>query len=113
MFEAGNDNDNDRGDKIIFTIKDTKLYVPVVTLSARDNKNLSKLLSIGFERYKTKMNINMNIKQRVRTKIQQMNLDIFSNQILLESIDCLFYFIQIKMTMLKDLKLKDIIYQKA
>ena len=41
-----------------------------------------------------------------------MNLDIFSNQILLESIDCLFQFIQIKITMLKDLKLRDIIYQK-
>ena len=31
----------------------------------------------------------MNIKQKVRIKIQQMNIDIFSNQILLESIDCL------------------------
>ena len=41
-----------------------------------------------------------------------MNLDIFSNQILLQSIACLFRFIQIMMTMLKDLKLKDVIYQK-
>ena len=40
-----NDSNN-----IIFTIKDTKLYVPVVTLSARDNQKLSKLLSEGFER---------------------------------------------------------------
>ena len=45
---------------IIFTIKYTKLYVPVVTLSAKDNQKLSKLLSEGFERsvccnkYKTK-----------------------------------------------------------
>ena len=31
----------------------------------------------------------MNIKQKVRIKIQQTNIDIFSNQILLESIDCL------------------------
>ena len=44
----------------IFTIKDRKLYVPVVTLSAKDNNKLSKLLSKGFERsvywneYKTK-----------------------------------------------------------
>ena len=43
---AGNDNDNDNG---IFTIKDTKLYIPVVTLSARSNQKLSKLLSKGFE----------------------------------------------------------------
>ena len=35
---------------IIFTIKDTKLYVPVVILSARDNLKLSKIVSKGFER---------------------------------------------------------------
>ena len=52
------------------------------------------------------------MKQKLKIKIRQMNLDIFSNQILLESIDCLFQFIQIKITMLKDLKLRDIIYQK-
>ena len=52
-----NDNDNDNN---IFTIKDTKLYVPVVTSSARDNQKLSKRLSKGFKRsvywneYKTK-----------------------------------------------------------
>ena len=43
-----------------FTIKDTKLYVLVVTLSAKDNKKLSALLSKESERsiywneYKTK-----------------------------------------------------------
>ena len=42
-----------------------------------------------------------------------MNIDIVSNQILLELIDHLFQFIQIKMTILKDLKLKDIIQQKG
>ena len=35
---------------IIFTIKDTKLFVPVVTLSSKDNQKLSKLLSKWFER---------------------------------------------------------------
>ena len=50
LSAAGNDNANDNDDNIIFTIKDTKLYVPVVTLSARDNQKLSKLLSEGFER---------------------------------------------------------------
>ena len=34
--------------------------------------------------------IGMNIKQKARIKIRQMNKYIFSNQILLESIDCLF-----------------------
>ena len=47
LSAAGNENDNDRDDKIIFTIKDTKLYVTFVTLSARDNKKLSKILSKG------------------------------------------------------------------
>ena len=45
---------------IIFTIKDTKVYVLLDTLSAKDNQKPSKLLSKGFERsafwkkYKTK-----------------------------------------------------------
>ena len=48
---GGTDNVNgNNDDNIIFTIKDTKLYVPVVTLSARGNQKLSKLLSKGFER---------------------------------------------------------------
>ena len=44
----------------IFFIKNTKLFVPVLTLSAGDNWKLSKLLSKAFERsvcqskYKTK-----------------------------------------------------------
>ena len=50
MSAAGNDSANDNSHNIIFTIKDTKLYVPVVTLSARDNQKLSKLLGKGFER---------------------------------------------------------------
>ena len=35
---------------IIFTIKDTKLYVPVVTLSAKNNQKLTKRFSKGFGR---------------------------------------------------------------
>ena len=42
-----------------------------------------------------------------------MNLDIFSNQTLSELIDCLFWFIQIKMMILKDLSVEDIIYRKV
>ena len=62
----GNDYDN-----IIFTIKDTKLYVPVETLSARDNQVLSKFLSKGFKRsvywneYKTKSD-NKNATNAIR-----------------------------------------------
>ena len=63
LSAAGNENvinDNDNAKNIIFTIKDTKLYVPVVTLPIRDNQKLLKRLSKGFERsvywneYKTK-----------------------------------------------------------
>ena len=66
MSAAGNDvndnvNDDANSDNIIFTIKDTKLYVPVVILSTRDNQKLSKLLSKGFERSV----IGMNMKQKV------------------------------------------------
>ena len=44
FFAAGNDNN---ANNIIPTIKHTKLYVPVVTLSTRDNEKLSKRLSKG------------------------------------------------------------------
>ena len=60
MSAADNDDSNGNDDNIIFTIKDTKVYVPVVTLSARDNWKLTKLLRKRFERslywnkYKTK-----------------------------------------------------------
>ena len=63
MSVAGNENNinvDANVNNIIFTIEDTKLYVLVVTLSARGNQKLSKLLSKGFERsvhwneYKTK-----------------------------------------------------------
>ena len=49
LFAAGADNIyNINSNNIIFTIKDIKLYVLVVTLSARENQKLSKRLSKGF-----------------------------------------------------------------
>ena len=36
--------DNNKDHEIIFTIKDTKLYVLLATLSTGDNQKLSKLL---------------------------------------------------------------------
>ena len=44
------DNVGGNSSNVIFTIKDTKLYLAVVTLSAKDSKRLSKLFSKGFER---------------------------------------------------------------
>ena len=63
LSAAGNGNvinDNDNANNVIFTVKDTKPYVPLVTFSAIDNQKLSQLVSKGFERsvywneYKTK-----------------------------------------------------------
>ena len=84
MASNGNDNDDDdaNSNNIIFIIKDTKLHVLVVTLSAKDNQKLSKLLSEGF---------------KSSVYFLRRNIDIFSNQILQELTDCLFWFIQIKM----------------
>ena len=48
LSTAGNENVNDNvdnnnnGNNIIFTIKDTKLYVPGVTVSARENQKTFK-----------------------------------------------------------------------
>ena len=55
-----NNNDESNANGIVFIIKDTKLFVPVVNLSPKDNQKLSKSLRKGFERsgycngYKTK-----------------------------------------------------------
>ena len=50
LFSNENDDANLDFNNIIFTIKDKKLYVPIVTLSAKDNEKLSKSLSKGFEK---------------------------------------------------------------
>ena len=50
LSAAGADNDNANSNNIIFTIKYTKLCVPVVILPAKDNRKLSKLPSKGLER---------------------------------------------------------------
>ena len=63
MSAAGknnNINENATANNIVFTIRDTKLYVLVLTSWARNNQKLTKLLSKRFERsvywneYKTK-----------------------------------------------------------
>ena len=45
LSAACNGNANANLNNIIFSIKNTKLYVPVITLSARGNQKLSKLHS--------------------------------------------------------------------
>ena len=48
LAAVGGDNTTSNPGNIIFTIKDTKLYDTVVTLSAKDNQKLSKLPNKGF-----------------------------------------------------------------
>ena len=63
---------------ILFLLLKTQSYIPLVTLSVKDDQKVSKLLSKIFERlvywnkYKTK----------IRIKIQQMCITIFLNQTL-------------------------------
>ena len=71
------------GTAATFTITDTKLYVPVVTLKTEDNTKLSKLLSEEFKRpiywneYKVIPNKNYNtneyIRERLDASIQGVN----------------------------------------
>ena len=75
LSAAGSDKNDANSNNIIFAIKDTKLFVPVVTLSAKDNQ---KLLSKGFERsvcgneYKTE-NENKNTTNERRSFLKSKN----------------------------------------
>ena len=71
---------------IIFIIKDTKLYVTVVTISAGDNQKLSNFLVKDLK----DQFIRMNKRQKGRVRIQQRNIDICSNQVFVVLIDFLF-----------------------
>ena len=73
MFGNENDYVNAGSNSIIFTIKDTKLYVSIVILSAKGNRKLSKLPCKGLER-------TVYWNQKVRIKIQQTSIDILLNQ---------------------------------
>ena len=71
---------------INFPINDPKLYVSSSLYQLHTIKNYQNL----FENERKSQFIKINSKQKVRIKTQQMNIDIFSNQILLKLIDYLF-----------------------
>ena len=48
-FANGADNTDANPDNIILTIKDTKLYVPGVTSSAKDNQKLSNFSTMDLK----------------------------------------------------------------
>ena len=70
MSATRTNNADANPDNIIFAVKDTKLYVPVVTLSERNNQILSKLFSKDLNN----QFIGMSIKQKVRIKTRQINI---------------------------------------
>ena len=73
-----NDNTNENHRRIILNVKDTKLYLPVVVLSAKGNQNYQNFLTKDLK----DQIIGVNIKQKVRIKLQQMSIDILSIQTL-------------------------------
>ena len=73
-----NDNANGNHRRIILNVKDTKLYLPVVVLSAKGNQNYQNFLTKDLK----DQIIGVNIKQKVRIKLQQMSIDILSIQTL-------------------------------
>ena len=60
LASDGAENDHVNSNNLTFILKDSKLYLPVVTQSTKGNQKLSKLLTKGFKRsvhwheYKTK-----------------------------------------------------------
>ena len=58
-YSAAVENDNANFNKIIFTMKDTKLYVPVVTLTAKANLSKRFEKSVYWNKHKTKVRIKM------------------------------------------------------
>ena len=85
LTAAGADSNDVKSNNVIFTIKDKKLYVPVVALSARDSQKLTKRLSKGFER-----SVYLNEYETKHENKITINEDIFSNQTLVELIDYFF-----------------------
>ena len=109
MFAAGADNNYANSNNIIFTIKDTKLYVSVVTLSAKDNQKLLKLLSKVLEKlvywneYKTKSE-NKNTANKYRCFLE-------SNFIVVNRLFVMIYLY--RNNDVKRFKIENIIYQKV
>ena len=72
---------------ILFSLSKTENYE--FLMSHYQQKTIKNYQNVLVKELKDHF-IGMNIKQKVRIKIQEMNTDIFSNQILQELADCLF-----------------------
>ena len=97
---VGGDNANNR--ETIFKITSTKLYVPIVTFSTKNNVNLPKQLNEGFKR-----SVYWNeYKSKIETKeAEANNLKDFPVMLLFkELIDCFFLLLTILIMVITRLK---------
>ena len=86
LLAAGAVNANDKSNNICFYCKGTKYMCLMQLYQEKRIKNYQNFIVKDLKDHF----ITMNIKQKARKKIGQMNIDIFSNEILLGSIDCFF-----------------------
>ena len=104
------------GTAAIFKITDTKLYVPIVTLSAEGNTKLSKLLSDRFKRsiYWSKYKVTDNILVQIATNNEEKYIREFLIQVIKEFKDYLFLLIIIRKVVVRFLLilLENIFFQE-
>ena len=86
------------GQVVSFMITNAKLYVPVVTLSTKDNNNLTKQLNDGFKR---SIYWNQYVSKPLQNKqlIKLVLLDLLLMQLFKELIDYLFLLLKILVQM--------------
>ena len=93
---------------LFLKIIDTRSYVPVITLSARDNQKLSKLLGKGFE------SSLLEEYKKISENKDTTNAYRYSPEPNFVGVNRLFVLVyKIMATRLKDLMLKNTIYQKV
>ena len=75
VLGIANNGDGDANDDNIWSIKGTKLNVPVITLLAKATKNDCSFLPKDLK----DQCIEMNIKQKVKLKIRKISIDFLLN----------------------------------
>lgn len=109
LLANGNDNHDAICNNIILTTKGSKLYVPILTLSAKGNQKLTIIMGKGLERSVYQNEYTTKIANNNRTNKYRF----FSNQSLKEVTHCLFQFVQMKIIIQKGIKTNNIIFQNA
>ena len=107
------------GTAATFTITDTKIYVPIVTLEIEDNTKLSKLLSEGFKgsiywnKYKIifKNYNNQYIRERFDASFYRVNKLFVLPYASGDNVNCLFFLMQVMIILLMKTHIKNIFLQ--